>query len=318
MARTYGQTHGGGSGPAKGTYAYAKKQNPNIDKLINQRKGLKKGTREYNAIQNQINAAYGKGTTKRPTGEGTPSSKPKMKETSKGAQAGPIKSGASSSKETLKTGVGSAAKAAAAAAKPADKPAAKAKAVKSTRAEKLRARADLRRARSEGRAAKYRPGGKKYVGEDRLEREASRGPSGEARVALYEKKRARQANRRDIRGERRAMRMEGRAQKAENRAAMKARSAEAREERKTTYSRAGGGKVYKRGGKTEKYFLGGLVAGGLAKKALKGTAMGDKIGQTKIGGMLGFEKGGKVVAQGATKKDVRREKRQARKSGRKA
>lgn len=31
-----------------------------------------------------------------------------------------------------------------------------------------------------------------------------------------------------------------------------------------------------------------------------------------------MEKGGKVVAQGATKKDVRREKRQARKSGRKA
>jgi len=46
--------------------------------------------------------------------------------------------------------------------------------------------------------------------------------------------------------------MEGRAQKAENRAAMKARSAEAREERKTTYSRKNGGKVYSKGGKMYK------------------------------------------------------------------
>lgn len=47
--------------PASGTYASAKKKNPNLDKLIKQRKGLKKGTDEYNRVQNQINKAYGKG-----------------------------------------------------------------------------------------------------------------------------------------------------------------------------------------------------------------------------------------------------------------
>lgn len=55
------------AGPAKGTYAYAKKQNPNIDALIKRRKTLTKGTPEYNKIQNQINKAYGKGTTTRDT-----------------------------------------------------------------------------------------------------------------------------------------------------------------------------------------------------------------------------------------------------------
>ena len=47
--------------PASGTYASAKKKNPNLDKLIKQRKGLTKGTDEYNRVQNQINKAYGKG-----------------------------------------------------------------------------------------------------------------------------------------------------------------------------------------------------------------------------------------------------------------
>ena len=330
---------GGGSGPAKGTYAYAKSQNKDIDKLIKQRKGLKEGTKEYNAVQNEINKAYGRGPTNRPTGGDTPSSKPSAPAPMQSKTATKVSSGASSSKE-LATGVGGAAKDAAEAPSGA-------KAVKSTtrRAERLRPE------RSDRRAAKFRPGGKKYVGEDRLERESSRGPAGEARVELYEKKRARQANRRDIRGKRRAGRMELRAQKSEGRAALKAKSREAAEERKNTYSRAGGGKVYmkggkmeekymmggkmekkymkggkmhKKGGKTEKYLLGGVVAGALAKKALKGSKMGDKIGKTKIGGMLGFEKGGKMykkggtVAQGASKKDVRREKKQARKSGRKA
>lgn len=54
-------------GPAKGTYAYAKKQNPNIDALIKRRKTLTKGTPEYNKIQNQINKAYGRGPTTRDT-----------------------------------------------------------------------------------------------------------------------------------------------------------------------------------------------------------------------------------------------------------
>ena len=46
---------------AKSTYAEAKKKNPNLDKLIEKRKGLDKGTPEYNAVQNKINKAYGKG-----------------------------------------------------------------------------------------------------------------------------------------------------------------------------------------------------------------------------------------------------------------
>ena len=49
------------TGPKPGTYAYAKKRNPNLDKLIKQRKGHTKGTEEYNRVQNQINRAYGKG-----------------------------------------------------------------------------------------------------------------------------------------------------------------------------------------------------------------------------------------------------------------
>ena len=49
------------AGPKAGTYAYAKKRNPNLDKLIKERKGLTKGTVEYNRVQNQINKAYDKG-----------------------------------------------------------------------------------------------------------------------------------------------------------------------------------------------------------------------------------------------------------------
>lgn len=44
-----------------GTYKGAKKNNANLDKLIARRKNLTKGTPEYNRVQNQINAAYGKG-----------------------------------------------------------------------------------------------------------------------------------------------------------------------------------------------------------------------------------------------------------------
>jgi len=242
MANTDGQTHGGGSGPAKGTYAYAKKQNPKIDSLIKQRKGLKKGTKEYNAIQNQINTAYGKGPTNRPTGKDTPSSKPSAPASMQRRSASTVEN-KSAPKATLKTKPAAESK-----PKTEAKPAA---AVKSTsrRAERLRSMAAKRTERSDRRAAKYRPGGKKYTSEARLEREEARGLGPTARVDQYRRAMERTANRRDIRGERRAMRMEGRAQKAENRAAMKARSAEAREERKTTYSRKNGGKVYRDGGK---------------------------------------------------------------------
>ena len=47
--------------PAKTTYAEAKKKNSNLDKLIARRKNLTKGTPGYNAVQNKINAAYGRG-----------------------------------------------------------------------------------------------------------------------------------------------------------------------------------------------------------------------------------------------------------------
>lgn len=41
--------------------------NGKLGSWINQRKGLKKGTPEYNVLQNKINKAYGKGPTNRPT-----------------------------------------------------------------------------------------------------------------------------------------------------------------------------------------------------------------------------------------------------------
>lgn len=44
-----------------GTYKGAKKNAPNLDKLIARRNKLTKGTPEYNRVQNQINSAYGKG-----------------------------------------------------------------------------------------------------------------------------------------------------------------------------------------------------------------------------------------------------------------
>lgn len=49
------------AGPKPGTYAYAKKRNPNLDKLIAERKKYAKGTEDYNRVQNQINRAYDKG-----------------------------------------------------------------------------------------------------------------------------------------------------------------------------------------------------------------------------------------------------------------
>ena len=48
-------------GPKPGTYAYAKSRNPNLDKLIAERKKYPKGSADYNRVQNQINRAYGTG-----------------------------------------------------------------------------------------------------------------------------------------------------------------------------------------------------------------------------------------------------------------
>ena len=49
------------SKPKPGTYAYAKSRNPNLDKLIAERKKYPKGSADYNRVQNQINRAYGTG-----------------------------------------------------------------------------------------------------------------------------------------------------------------------------------------------------------------------------------------------------------------
>jgi hypothetical protein len=43
-------------------YAKALKKDPKLPDYIKQRKGLKKGTPEYNTVQNKINRAYGKQT----------------------------------------------------------------------------------------------------------------------------------------------------------------------------------------------------------------------------------------------------------------
>ena len=56
-------TKGAKIGPKnkKDPYAEAKKRDPKLPEYIKQRKGLKKGTVEYNRVQNKINKAYGKG-----------------------------------------------------------------------------------------------------------------------------------------------------------------------------------------------------------------------------------------------------------------
>ena len=51
----------------KDPYAEAKKRDPKLDSYIKERSKHKKGTPEYNAQQNKINKAYGKGPTNRPT-----------------------------------------------------------------------------------------------------------------------------------------------------------------------------------------------------------------------------------------------------------
>ena len=48
-------------------YAKAKKKDPKLDSYIKARNNAKKGSPEYNAAQNKINKAYGKGPTNRPT-----------------------------------------------------------------------------------------------------------------------------------------------------------------------------------------------------------------------------------------------------------
>ncbi len=51
--------------PKTGTYASAKKKDKNLDTYIKTRNNAKPGSSDYNAAQNKINAAYGKGPTNR-------------------------------------------------------------------------------------------------------------------------------------------------------------------------------------------------------------------------------------------------------------
>lgn len=51
-------------------YARAKKKDPKLDSYIKARNNAEKGSSEYNAAQNKINKAYGKGPTNRPTAKG--------------------------------------------------------------------------------------------------------------------------------------------------------------------------------------------------------------------------------------------------------
>ena len=53
--------------PKTGTYASAKKKDPKLDSYIKARTAAKKGSSDYNAAQNKINKAYGKGPTNRET-----------------------------------------------------------------------------------------------------------------------------------------------------------------------------------------------------------------------------------------------------------
>ena len=65
------------TGPKPGTYAYAKKRNPNLDKLIAERKKYAKGTEDYNRVQNQINRAYSAGPMRKEISKVTPKAAPK-------------------------------------------------------------------------------------------------------------------------------------------------------------------------------------------------------------------------------------------------
>ena len=85
------------TGPKPGTYAYAKKRNPNLDKLIKQRKGLTKGTEEYNRVQNLINRAYGKGPMRKEISK--VAAKPAAKNTAKPTLKTPAKPAAPAAKK---------------------------------------------------------------------------------------------------------------------------------------------------------------------------------------------------------------------------
>jgi hypothetical protein len=68
-----------GTETKKGTYAYAKASQPELDNIISKRNKATKGTAEYNRHQNQINKAYGVGPTNRSATEKTISTiKPKV------------------------------------------------------------------------------------------------------------------------------------------------------------------------------------------------------------------------------------------------
>ena len=75
----------------KGTYAYAKKRNPNLDKLIAERKKYDKGSAEYKRIQMQINDAYyGTGALRKPMEKASiPAPKPIARKTNTSSKKSP-------------------------------------------------------------------------------------------------------------------------------------------------------------------------------------------------------------------------------------
>ena len=78
------------------SYAEAKKRDPKLDEHIKARNAAEKGSPEYNAAQNKINKAYGKGPTNRPT---TPETKTTSTKT-EGTKTTTVKTGKGGGTET--------------------------------------------------------------------------------------------------------------------------------------------------------------------------------------------------------------------------
>jgi hypothetical protein len=88
-------------------YSDAKAKDPKLDSYIKERNRLrdsgKKGSAEYNAVQNKINAAYGKGPTNRPTSGGSSSSSSSSNKTTTGTTPPDRRTPASDSEKKTET-----------------------------------------------------------------------------------------------------------------------------------------------------------------------------------------------------------------------
>ncbi len=87
-AKTETKKESGSQEKKSNPYSDAKAKDPKLDDYIKERNRLrdsgKKGSAEYNAVQNKINAAYGKGPTNRPTSGGSSSSSSSSNKTTTG------------------------------------------------------------------------------------------------------------------------------------------------------------------------------------------------------------------------------------------